>query len=381
MSSKYPNEPESALAAFLIAESVYNGGEVKAGSSDEKNKYAWRDAKAMLEAIIKKFPASEGGIKAHNLLVQILHRSVSITVEKANVPGKAFRSLVSYRNTGHVYFRVIRITDEQRKAVEENNYDYDQRFTKLTRLNALKNWKQPLPSTDDFREHYTEVKIDALPVGSYALLSSVEEGFGLGQNPMAVVYFDVSNISFVNSKAEYFILHRETGKPLAGAKVQVWVQHYDYSKRQNVFEKSELLYADKNGYIKLTSTKNTEGSIRLEITHGADKYFPSTYFWSYQYSGSPGKDPGEKKFESDHEKIYLFTDRSIYRPGQQVFFKGIGITTDHKTRRPKILAAGTPLKALLFDANGQAVDSLALKLNEYGSMHASFRLPDGKIEW
>jgi hypothetical protein len=34
--------------------------------------------------------------------------------------------------------------------------------------------------------------------------------------------FYVSTISYVNNGPDYFILHRETGQPLANATVQIW---------------------------------------------------------------------------------------------------------------------------------------------------------------
>jgi len=41
----------------------------------------------------------------------------------------------------------------------------------------------------------------------------------------------------------------------------------------------------------------------------------------------------QKEYDKDKAKIFLFTDRSIYRPGQLVYFKGIGVTQDYKTKK------------------------------------------------
>ena len=72
---------------------------------------------------------------------------------------------------------------------------------------------------------------------------------------MAAQYFYVSDISFINSGQQYFVLNRTTGQPLEGAKVQVWKQQYDYSSRNNKLSKDELLTTDKNGYFKLPLPK------------------------------------------------------------------------------------------------------------------------------
>jgi hypothetical protein len=48
-------------------------------------------------------------------------------------------------------------------------------------------------------------------------------------NQLAVQYFYVSNIAYINKDTEYFVLNRETGQPLSNAKVQVWYRSYDYN--------------------------------------------------------------------------------------------------------------------------------------------------------
>ena len=87
-------------------------------------------------------------------------------------------------------------------------------------------------------------------MGEYVLLGSAAEDFNLNKNPLAAQYFYVSDISFINSGLQYFILNRSTGQPLAGAKVQVWKQEYDYNTRENKLNKQALLVTDKNGYCK-----------------------------------------------------------------------------------------------------------------------------------
>ncbi|MEO5782237.1 MAG: alpha-2-macroglobulin, partial [Ginsengibacter sp.] len=94
--SSNPNNPAVAQASFLHAQEVYT----KASAEDKnaQTKFTIRAAKELLENILKKFPQSEGGINAKNLLTQILHKEINITSEKVNVPGVPFRSLVTYKN-------------------------------------------------------------------------------------------------------------------------------------------------------------------------------------------------------------------------------------------------------------------------------------------
>jgi len=68
----YPNDPATAQASFLLTQEIYN----TAITEDKKTekKYTIKYAKELLENIYKKFPESEGGVNAKNLLNQILHK-------------------------------------------------------------------------------------------------------------------------------------------------------------------------------------------------------------------------------------------------------------------------------------------------------------------
>ena len=55
----------------------------------------------------------------------------------------------------------------------------------------------------------------------------------------------------------------------------------------------------------------------------------------------------QKEYDEDNAKVFLFTDRSIYRPGQIVYFKGIGVTKDWKTKKSILLQSKDSLTVIL----------------------------------
>ena len=217
ISEKYNNNPASAQAAFLAAQMIYNAAFQSSKNEAAVSPYTVKQAKQMLDEIAKKFPESEGGINSRNLINQILHPEIKLTTEKVNVPGLPFRTLITYRNFNTVYFRILPLTPELKKQIT-NNYNNDQIFQKLTNEKNLRAWKQDLPPGDDYISHSTEVKIDALPAGEYVLLGSASADFSLNKNPLAAQYFYVSDISFINSGRQYFMLNRTTGQPLRRCK-------------------------------------------------------------------------------------------------------------------------------------------------------------------
>ncbi len=60
-------------------------------------------------------------------------------------------------------------------------------------------------------------------------------------------------------------------------------------------------------------------------------------------------------FERRNTEVYLFLDRAIYRPGQTVYFKGIAVTKDFATSRPKV-ASDRPTTVVLYNANNERVE-------------------------
>ncbi len=390
----YQNNAASAQAGYLIAQTIFSNSTSEETGSDSST-YTVVQAKDMAEQIAKKSPESEGGINAKNLLYQILDKEINLTCEKVNIPQQPFRTLVSYKNASLINLRIIELSPSF-KALVEQNTDDNQLWKKLTSQQFIRSWKQELPVVSDYKNHSAEIKIDALPVGQYALLSSVSEDFNLNKNPLAVQYFYVSNISYLNNGLQYFVLDRETGKPLNNAKVQVWSNQYDYKQSKYILQKRELLTADKNGYFKIAEKeKDTKGkiinenrNIRLDITYQKDKLFLDDFQNSYRYYNNEENSNDDydisdaedvKNYEKEKARIFLFTDRSIYRPGQLVYFKGIGVTDDLKTRKSKLLLVKDSLTIMLTDANDEKVDSIKLLLNEYGSFNGKFRLPAAKL--
>jgi len=385
LGEKYSNNEASAQATFLVAQIIYNKAIAANAQKGTISNYTVVKAKAILDDIAKKYPKSEGGINAQNLIIQILHPQINLTTEKINVPGLPFRTLVNYKNFNQIYFRIIRLTPALKKYLQKD-YDNDKVFQKLISLKNLRNWKQDLPKVDDYLSHSVEVKIDALPVGEYALLGSADENFSLDKNPLAAQYFYVSDISFINNGLQYFVLNRTTGQPLNGAKIQVWNQKYDYSTRSNTLTKQANFITDKNGYFKLPELKEKDYSknIRLEVTYKNDWLFLDDYQYIYynyynENNNSENKSSDQNEYNKDNAKVFLFTDRSIYRPGQTVYFKGIGVTKDWKTKKTILLQSKDSLSVIFSDANGQKVDSVKVLLNYFGSFNGRFKIPENKL--
>lgn len=369
--ARYPADSASSKAYYELAAFYWRlaNDDSKKGTQDWTN--APKTALDICERTYRKYPDSEGGISCYNLSKEILNRNLGLQTENVNIPNQPFRSLVTYKNISKVYFRIIRLDSQIIKALPER-YDVNY-WKKLISVKFTNSWAQQLPNSSDYREHHVEIKIDPLDVGEYLLLACEKENFNTDKSVLAVQSFYVSNISYISKGNEYFVLHRESGKPLAGANVQIWTQGYDSKSRRYIDKKGDLYAVDKTGHFTLAKRNADDAAVRLEITWLKDRLYFREFEYAYyrDYNSS-----ADNETEENQARLWLFTDRAIYRPGQIVYFKGISVTREAKTGKSKIWKAGKAIRLKMMDANQVMVDSATLTINDFGSVSGRFRIPE-----
>jgi uncharacterized protein YfaS (alpha-2-macroglobulin family) len=367
--TRYGQYAATAQAGYLRGQLYYSRGQGYDPLSKTDNQYEIKRAKELFESIVAKYPKCEGAVNATNMLNSIKQRSLNFETELVNVPGQHFRTLVSYKNIPQLYFRLMKTTREDIKKYDRR--DYEKVWNDYTALTPMKSWKVTLPDPGDFQIHHIEIKNDALEPGTYILLASADEKFSLAKNILAKDIIYVSNISYIQKGEEYHVLHRETGQPLANANVQVYELKYNYNNYKEEEIKAEKYTSNDNGYFKLKRTKDSR-NIVFDITHGKERLFLDNRHYSYAEFDENGNPIVNK------DQAFLFTDRSIYRPGQTVYFKGIVVSRKDKPFKAEVVA-GKKVTVQLKDANWQKQAELTLTTNEFGSYNGSFRLPEGLL--
>ncbi len=365
--TRYPNNAAAAQATYLRAALYNDRGQDYDPLSNTPNQYEIKRAADLCNTIIKKFPDSEGGANCQNLLAQISRPSLNLQTEKVNTVNQPFRSLVSYKNTGKIYLRIIKTSAEDIRRM--NKKTYESLWADLGRAKPLRQWSVNLPDLQDMQQHSTEIKVDGLPNGMYLLIGSLNEDFAPGKNILSKQLCYISNVSFINSGEDYYVLDRDNGQPLAEADVQVWENKYNYNTSTYDNSKAEAYTTDASGYFKMKSFKDYR-NIVLQINHNGDELFLDDQLNTY--SNEPVQEPQPRPV------TFLFTDRSIYRPGQTVYFKGIVVQTDQRKRNSTIVP-GFATKVQLNDANYQKVTDIAVTTNAFGSFNGSFKIPEGLL--
>ena len=372
LADRYAEHPAAAQAYFLKAALDHRlaGDAQRSGIPDRQ---ALRNIETECSRLISRYPGSEGALNAAILRESLRKPELNLQLEQMNLPGQDFRCLVTYRNLNTIHYRIIRISDSLARVL--STLPAKEYWKQLTALPAMRSHTQSLPGIDDLRAHTVEIRIEGLPSGRYLILASPDQSFRPEPWPMAATGFHVTRIAWINRGNDYFVLDRETGAPLHNAGVRIWQSQYGYGERRPVLRLHDSARTDLNGYFLMPPPDmHAWGGYRLEVAWGGERIFPD--------ARDQAEWPDERTWINDREeydrryrRLFLFTDRSIYRPGQTVHFKGLLVSRDPDTRHPKIVT-GWERMLTLSNANGEEIDSVILRTGEYGSFHGSFRLPE-----
>lgn len=370
LEKRFTAHPSSALVSCEVARWYRARGlEWKEGDPSD---HRWSIVKSsdIAQDVIRRFPGSEGALLCRPLTV--IDRSLSLMTEKVNIPRRPFRALVKYKNLGRVYFRAVALTEQD---YEYLNASYESTAVKLDRLltmKALQEWDSALPDDGDLREHAVEVRMPPLGEGYYAILAGTDKTFSYNKNAVAYMATAVSNLSFVHrvslkEGAVFYVLDRSTGEPLRDVSATITERTYDNAKSRYVTSDVANLVSDKNGRVVFPMDKKDRHYSTLGIILRKDRDRLGSEFYSYAYGQS-----GRKEQQS-----YFFTDRSIYRPGQTIHFKGVLLQLD--TDRHYKIMADQDTTVELYDYNNQKVGSASLRSNRYGTVSGSFTAPSGVL--
>lgn len=354
--TEWKQHETSALARYRLGNVHHGEGEMV-----EARKIALEGNKA--------FPDSPGGKLCFNLVQQIEAKSSNINTERVwNNPWPNIT--LRYRNVNKVYFRAIKSDWVARLGQQRQRPEWlsDADRKELLTKQADKEWSADLPATEDYKERTEDLTAPKdLKPGFYFLLASHDEKFSNTNNVVTYTDFWVSDLAVVmrsepgSGKIEGFVLDANTGEPIDKANVQTWVRN-----NNNVIQPGPAVATDKNGLFS-TPAVAQNGHLIL-VTHkdqtlgGANDYYNSGRFGRAQ----------------PHTRTVFFTDRSLYRPGQTIQFKGLCINTDMENDNYKTMA-NEKVTIVFVDHNGKEVARQQLQSNEYGSFSGSFNAPRDRL--
>ncbi|GAB4273473.1 MAG: alpha-2-macroglobulin family protein [Candidatus Rifleibacteriota bacterium] len=347
----YSNSPYSATAIGYIAQELYN-----------QKRYP--EALAKAEEGIEKWPNSFGAAICQNVKDQVLTRSLAVETEKVMLP-KGSKFKVSFRNIDKAYFRLY--TRDEDSLFLKDSYSPDDirwdSYSKIFSGNYSAEWSADLEPGKDYTTQEAWVNLPDVAPGLYYLAASVRSDFKENKNCLLITPIIVSKLGMTlrkrNGQTEVFVVNNVSGEPMEGIRVKGFTHEYNKGWRQYISGST-----DKDGKVSFNSK---EGSGFFIAEHKGHTIYRSYDF--YAYDNNP---------YSSGTQVYFFTDRSIYRPGQTVYFKGIVVsyntaTNEYKTNK------GVKISVSFRDPNYQEVTNQSFMTNEFGSFNGSFIAPSDRL--
>jgi TonB-dependent SusC/RagA subfamily outer membrane receptor len=322
-------------------------------------------------AAILNFPGSDGAARCKVLKEHILSKDLSITTEKFIPVSKPSRLKVNYTNIDKLFISVYRITGQLKMRFFSDPQTDSAIIALTSTLTPEKSWSADLVQMGDYREHSTELVIPSLANGNYLIVAS-EKSTGDAETIFAFTTVHVTDMGLLQitnsnrNEIRFQVINRNNGQPIAGADVHLFSMYPDEHEENT----DEHETTDRNGFVSFDRLPDGSLALNARVTHDGDTIkFEGLHHYNYKRNHKDDDEPIEVA-------TFVFTDRSIYRPGQTVFFKGILIKT---VAEKSSVVPGQYVDVILEDVDGKEVGSKRLKTNSFGSVSGEFKLPNNGL--
>ena len=262
----------------------------------------------------------------------------------------------------------LKISISRLNITADNEYDaqdeatYKMLLKKTTKLHQ-KDYSRNYYGRPDYQEVKDSIEIGGnLPLGAY-LMEVTSDNTGIA--PQRELFY-VSNLAVMiqqlpDDKHRYVVVNATDGQPIAGAKIELYDQWYGFKTKKDKRTVHARLTTDENGEAYF---KNVDGYVL--ISTNSDKFTPAKYIYLSR----------DRYYEKKDDKIeyQLFTDRAIYRPGQQVHATAVSYIVK-KGLDASVPGKSMELKFILRDANWKQVAEQKATTDEYGTASVDFELP------
>ncbi|TKG97227.1 alpha-2-macroglobulin [Puteibacter caeruleilacunae] len=356
LAKRLEGDEGSAIVNYNIAKFYYDASQQRNAKFDKKLKDYRIKAVEICSDVVDAYPNSDGGLLCEVLKNKIQRKSVSIMTEMYVAPDNPFLANVTFMGVDDLYVSAYKIPFNYFEREKHNKRDSLIKVV-INNHKPIVTRSYKLQTKKDYYKYTTEVDFSGLSKGYYLILSSKTEKIKSMQEIFNHATLTVSNLSMIsiNRKKDYAIklLERETGKPLDNVTVTV-TEKKDLVKKGTTDELGEFLISKNKKFRRC----------RIVAVSKGDTLINSSEFVSSHYRRE------EKK--RHHARMYLYLDRSIYRPGQTIYFKGLMV--EKKDGKPNVVP-DTYTSITIYDANNEELKEFRLKTNEYGSVSGEFKLP------
>lgn len=313
---------------------------------------------------VERFPKSLFSHAIHNKIATIEAQNIQIRYPRTIHSTDSCEITISTRNVTRIKLSVYK--------VPESNYMNGKNNANFT-IGQLRNIFSQEISIDEkipFEKNDIRVRLKPLPYGRYLITATDAEKKGASTRQkyslydlVAVSDLKMFGVFHQDSMVQIFTVHAQTGQPVEGATVTIREQDRD----------------------SLISTQKTdrEGRLRLSAISARPQYRHNYTFRTLR--ASLQKDRHGLPFEinlsawrpnSPTQQISVFTDLSLYRPGEIMHFSALVYELGTQTKR---LLPGKEVIARFRDTNGKEIASDTLTTDVSGQIVGTFSIPTDRM--
>lgn len=278
-------------------------------------------------------------------------------------PGEKAWVHLDVRNLQNLKISISRLNitaDNDYNAQDEATYKMLlKKTTKLHQKDFCRNYY----GRPDYEEVKDSIEIGGnLPLGAY-LMEVTSDNTGIA--PQRELFY-VSNLAVMiqqlpDDRHRYVVVNATDGQPIAGAKIELYDQRYDFKTKKDKRLVHARLTTDENGEAYF---KNVDGEVLISTNN--DKFMPAKYIYLSRTRYYEKKD--------NETKYQVYTDRALYRPGQKVHVTAIDFV-NMKGIDAKVPVGRDELVFQLVNASWKEVEMKKAKVDEYGTASVDFELP------
>ena len=201
------------------------------------------------------------------------------------------------------------------------------------------------------------IKVEGLAKGVYLVEVTSNPATATSRQLLWVSDLMTITQSLPGNKMKFVVVNATSGQPVGGAKINV--------KQLASKTKNATLTCDANG--EAIFEMNGRSSLEYYTYTTDDKACLRSTIWSgFNFNNSDGR---------TEEEVNIFTDRSIYRPGQKVKVAAVVYAKDSWTKARAL--GGKKMTVVMRDANRNVMDEQEVTTDKYGTLSAEFNLPEG----
>ncbi len=318
--------------------------------------------KSLLEALIKDYKQTYAAQQAAYKLRDLTRGELGIEMESVYPKNQHPLVKVSYQNIKHVQWKLYRFNRDDLKKWHATQRINQEEFI-LKHGELLHSDQLTLPKAHDLVRHDLEFELPAFDQAENLVLLFDWENYYSSSKKVTYTPFHVTNLAYAikedKLKDHIQFYDRLSGLPIQDVKANLYVIRHERNQRLLNYTGALNLDKFKDNWFEINVSENRSLMMEIETPH--DYFFGSTMLYFNRY---------HQYRREEYERVLLFTDRAIYRPGQKVYVQGLLNMVD--VDQVPHIKPNSELTIQVRNPNNEVVTKLDVVADEHGAFNFDF---------